>query len=55
MTSDDLADQHLKRAMELIEQEFVAGGEIDQRKVFDAMAHLRTGAVMNIMGDDDAK
>lgn len=50
--ADDQQQQHLLRAMELVEKEAL-GGQVDQRTLYDAVAHLRMAAVKSIMEGDD--
>lgn len=52
MAADDVGEQHLKRAIEILEHE-AEDGEIDQRAVFDAMAHMRVATVRNIIGETE--
>lgn len=50
LAADDQSNQHLLRALELLELE--AGvGEIDQRVLFDVMAHIRIAAVREVIDD----
>jgi hypothetical protein len=52
--ADDQTQQHLKRAMELVEVEARSSGSVDNRTLYDAMTHLRAAAVMDIVdGDGD--